>query len=130
MHWYLDVLKKYVDFKGRAQRQEYWMFTLLNTIVTIVLLIGAGAIAVELEIAAVAMLPNLYTLAVLLPSLGVVVRRLHDTGRSGWMFLVVFVPIIGPIALLVFMVQDSNPEENQYGPNPKLAGAKPELATV
>ena len=106
------------------------MFTLINTIVTIVLAIGAGAIAVELEIAAAAMLPNFYTLAVLLPSLGVLVRRLHDTGRSGWWFCIVLVPVIGPIAVLVFLVQDSNPNENQYGANPKLAGADPELATV
>lgn len=123
MHWYLDVLKKYVDFSGRAQRQEYWMFTLLNTLVTIVLVIGAGVIATSLDMAAVALLPNLYMLGVLLPSLAVVVRRLHDTGRSGWWFLFIVVPIVGPILLFVYLVQDSAPEENAFGASPKLAVA-------
>ena len=119
MHWYVDVLKKYAVFSGRAQRQEYWMFTLFNIIITLVLFIIAGVIATALEIAAAGLLPNLYTLAVLLPGIAVTVRRLHDTGRSGWWLLIAFVPFIGAIVLLVFYVQDSQPGENQFGPNPK-----------
>ncbi|MCH7910220.1 MAG: DUF805 domain-containing protein [Candidatus Hydrogenedentes bacterium] len=119
MHWYVDVLKKYAVFSGRTQRQEYWMFTLFNIIITLVLFIIAGVIATALEIAAAGLLPNLYTLAVLLPGIAVTVRRLHDTGRSGWWLLIAFVPFIGAIVLLVFYVQDSQPGENQFGPNPK-----------
>ena len=119
MNWYIELLKKYAVFSGRAQRQEYWMFTLFNIIITLVLLIIAGVIATALEIAAAGLLPNLYTLAVLLPGIAVTVRRLHDTGRSGWWLLIAFVPFIGAIVLLVFYVQDSQPGENQFGPNPK-----------
>lgn len=114
MEWYLKVLKNYVGFQGRARRKEYWMFFLFNLIVSIVLAIVESLVGLE------QMLTGLYSLAVLLPSLAVTVRRLHDTGRSGWWFLISLIPIIGAIVLLVFTVQDSQEGENQYGPNPKL----------
>jgi uncharacterized membrane protein YhaH (DUF805 family) len=120
MNWYLEVLKKYAVFNGRARRMEYWMFVLVNAIIGVALgLIEAAAgIAPESD---QSVLPTLYGLAVLLPSLAVGVRRLHDTDRTGWWLLIALVPIIGAIVLLVFMVQDSQPTENQYGPNPKGA---------
>lgn len=113
MSWYLAVLKNYVGFSGRARRTEFWMFTLFNFIVTMVLgfveqLAGTGGF-VGLA----------YALAVLLPSLAVSMRRLHDTGRSGWWLLLGLIPLLGAIVLLVFMVQDSKPEANEYGANPK-----------
>lgn len=114
MHWYLEVLKKYAVFSGRARRQEYWMFFLVNFIVSVVLAIIGWTIDM-------AFLQSLYTLAVLLPGLGVTVRRLHDTGRSGWWILIGLVPLVGTIVLLVFMASDSQPGNNQYGPNPKAA---------
>ncbi|MGX4690553.1 DUF805 domain-containing protein [Streptomyces sp. JNUCC 63] len=116
MNWYLEVLKKYAVFSGRARRKEYWMFVLFNFIVSIVLLAIGKAIGVEV-------LSGLYSLAVLLPGLGVAVRRLHDTGRSGWWILIGLVPLVGFIVLLVFTVSDSQPGDNQYGPNPKAAVA-------
>ncbi|MCM3078559.1 DUF805 domain-containing protein [Brevibacillus invocatus] len=112
MQWYLKVLKNYVGFSGRARRKEYWMFTLFSVIISLVLSL------VENMIGLTQVLTGIYSLAVLLPSLGVLVRRLHDTGRSGWWFLIAFIPLVGAIILLVFACQDSK-EDNQYGPNPK-----------
>ncbi|MER5786945.1 DUF805 domain-containing protein [Streptomyces sp. NPDC048291] len=116
MNWYVDVLKKYVVFSGRARRQEYWMFTLINTIIAIVLI----AVGAAIHFSALA---AIYDLAVLLPSLGVAVRRLHDTGRSGWAILVGIIPLVGWIFVLVWLASDGKPEENQYGVNPKYAAA-------
>lgn len=116
MYWYLEVLKKYAVFSGRARRREYWMFFLVNFIVGLVLAVIGRVLDLEI-------LQYLYSLAVLLPGLGVAVRRLHDTGRSGWWLLISLVPLIGAIVLLVFLVSDSQPDTNQYGPNPKTAVA-------
>jgi uncharacterized membrane protein YhaH (DUF805 family) len=116
MQWYLQVLQRYIDFTGRATRTEYWMFALFNVIVSIALSIIGYVVAGSNGQSA---LSSLYSLAVLLPSLGVSVRRLHDTNRSGWWLLIAFVPVIGIIVLIVFLVQDSDPGENRYGPNPK-----------
>ncbi len=113
MNWYLQVLKKYAVFSGRARRKEYWMFVLFNTIIVFVLGFVEGLFGGPGIIA------NIYSLAVLIPSIAVFVRRLHDTGRSGWWFFIGFVPLVGAIVLLVFMVKDSDPGDNQYGPNPK-----------
>lgn len=115
MNWYLDVLKKYAVFNGRARRKEYWMFFLFNIIIAVVLGIIEGIVGGP------GVLGALYGLAVLLPSIGVSIRRLHDTDRSGWWLLIGLVPLIGAIVLLVFFVQDSQAAENQYGPNPKAA---------
>ena len=113
MNWYLEVLKKYAIFSGRARRKEYWMFMLFNFIIAFAL-----SIVEERSI-----LVSLYSLAVLLPGMAVAVRRLHDTGRSGWWLLIGIVPIIGALVLLVFMVQDSQSDDNQYGPNPKAVAS-------
>ena len=121
MNWYLEVLKKYAVFSGRARRMEYWMFALFNTIIGFVLGIieGIAGIAPETDESVLAIL---YTLAILLPTLAVGVRRLHDTGRTGWWTLILLVPLLGPIVTTVFFLQDSQPGENQYGPNPKADG--------
>ncbi|MFI5963813.1 DUF805 domain-containing protein [Streptomyces asoensis] len=116
MHWYVDVLKKYAVFGGRARRQEYWMFTLFSVIISIVIAIIDSVIGSSI-------LGILYTLAVLLPSLGVAVRRLHDTDRSGWWILIGLIPLVGAIILIVFLATEGKQEPNQYGPNPKLAPA-------
>lgn len=114
MNWYLEVLKKYAVFSGRARRKEFWMFCLFNIIIAIVL----GT--VEGIVGSPGILGGLYSLAVLIPGIAVSVRRLHDTDRSGWWLLIGFIPIIGALVLLVFMVLDGKPGENQYGPNPKI----------
>jgi uncharacterized membrane protein YhaH (DUF805 family) len=115
MNWYVEGLKKYAVFSGRARRKAYWMFTLFNVIIVIVLGI------VEVLVGGPGVVGILYSLAVLIPCIAVSVRRLHDTNRSGWWLLIVLVPLIGPIVLLVFVVLDSQPGANQYGPNPKAA---------
>ncbi len=115
MDWYLEVLRKYAVFAGRAQRKEYWMFVLFNFIIVIVLW------SLEAIAGGPGILPNLYNLAVLVPSLAVAVRRLHDIDRTGWWLLIMLIPIVGAIVLLIFLVQDSQEGENEYGPNPKVA---------
>lgn len=114
MNWYIEVFKKYAVFEGRARRTEYWMFQLFNCIFLVLLTL------VESATQNTGILIGLYVLVVLLPNLSVTIRRLHDTNRSGWWFLISFLPVIGPIILLVFMAQNSVSEENQYGENPKI----------
>ena len=115
MNWYLEVLKKYAVFSGRARRQEYWMFVLIS------ILISIGITVIESMIGSPGIIGMLYSLAVLIPSLAVGARRLHDTGRSGWWLLIGLVPLIGVIVLIVFFVMDSQEGSNEYGENPKAA---------
>ncbi len=117
MNWYLKVLKKYAVFSGRARRTEYWMFLLFNFIIAFVLGFVEGLAGGP------GIVGMLYGLAVLIPGIAVAVRRLHDTDRSGWWLFINLIPLIGAIVILVFMVQDSTPGENQYGPNPKTETA-------
>lgn len=115
MKYYLEVLKKYAVFNGRARRKEYWMFFLFNIIISIILGFVEGLVGSP------GIIGLLYSLAVIIPGIAVTVRRLHDTERSGWWLLTAFVPLIGAIVLLVFMAQDSKSGQNQYGANPKEA---------
>ena len=119
IHYYTDVLKKYVVFTGRASRKEYWMFALWNTAIYIVLFFLLEIGRNTAMVAIVAVIYLLYCLGVFLPSLAVLVRRLHDTNRSGWWILISIVPFIGGLVLLIFSVIDSQPGDNIYGPNPK-----------
>lgn len=107
------ITKHYFDFEGRARRSVFWYFFLANFIVAIILnivdsVVGTGGI-----------LGMLYSLAVLLPGLGLSVRRLHDTNRSGWWLLIALVPLIGAIVLIVFDVQEGTKGPNQFGADPK-----------
>ncbi|MEA1921891.1 MAG: DUF805 domain-containing protein [Pseudomonadota bacterium] len=117
MEWYIEVLKKYAVFSGRARRKEYWMFFLFNVIITFVLGI------IEWLLGSSGILGTLYSLAILVPSIAVSIRRLHDTGRSGWWLLIGIIPFIGAIVLFIFMIQEGKDDENVYGSNPKLATA-------
>jgi len=119
MNWYLTVLKKYAVFGGRARRKEYWMFLLFNIIFTIVAVILDNVLGTAIENLGYGLFYILYGLAVLLPALAVTVRRLHDTGKSGWWIFISLIPLIGAIWLLVLLATDSQPGKNQYGPNPK-----------
>ena len=119
MNWYLKCLKQYADFSGRARRKEYWMFTLFNIIFAIVAMIIDNVVGTASPELGYGVFYGLYALAVFIPGLAVAVRRLHDVGKSGWMILIALIPLIGAIWLLVLMVTDSNPGENQYGQNPK-----------
>lgn len=123
-----SVFGNYANFSGRARRSEYWFFYLFNMIAVFVfIIIGAliGAIFGGGEGAVGGLgfgyiLYLLYALAAFIPSIAVTVRRLHDTNRSGWNILWCLLPCVGAIVLLVFMVQDSYPGDNQYGENPKV----------
>ena len=119
MNWYLEVLKKYAVFGGRSRRKEYWYFFLFNILISIVLMIIDGLTGTLSLEAGMGLLGGIYALAVLIPGIAVTVRRLHDTNHSGWWLLIVLVPLIGAIVMLVFMVKDSQPGENQHGPSPK-----------
>lgn len=113
MNWYLKVLKQYADFNGRARRQEYWMFVVFNIIFSIV----AGAL--DAAFGSWGAISGLYGLVVLIPGLAVSVRRLHDIGKSGWMLLVVLIPVIGTIWLIILFATEGTTESNEYGANPK-----------
>lgn len=118
MDWYLKVLQQYFDFSGRARRKEYWTFVMFNIGISIVLgiidflVLGAGESGFSI-------LSTLYSLAVMIPGVAVSVRRLHDTGRSGWYLLCALIPFIGAFIVLYFVVADSEPGHNSWGPNPK-----------
>jgi uncharacterized membrane protein YhaH (DUF805 family) len=125
MNWYLAALNKYAVFQGRARRMEYWMFTLFNTLIIVALSwidMFTGWYSLEGELG---MLSGLYSLAVLIPSIAVGVRRLHDTDRSGWWMLLCFLPLIGIVVLLVFFVLDGTPGSNRFGEDPKQLAAQP-----
>ena len=123
MNWYLKVLTLYTQFSGRARRKEYWMFTLFNMLIAMILLLIDNALGLSFNYLGnelgMGYLYWLYFLLTFLPGLAVMVRRLHDVGKSGWMFFIALVPIIGAIWLLVLFVKDSESGENKYGPNPK-----------
>ncbi|MDM7914552.1 MAG: DUF805 domain-containing protein [Candidatus Eisenbacteria bacterium] len=119
MNWYLGVLRKYAVFSGRARRKEYWYFALFNAIVCLVLMLIDRLTHTYSSTFSMGLLSGIYSLAVLIPSLAVAVRRLHDTGRTGWWLLLALVPFLGGLVILVFTVQDSRPGSNQYGANPK-----------
>ena len=112
-------MKKYASFSGRAQRTEYWYFILFYILILFGLSIIdsiTGSFSAE---AGIGLLGGLFSLALFIPSIAVGVRRLHDTGRSGWWLFIMLIPLVGAIVLLVFTVQDSSAGDNAYGPNPK-----------
>lgn len=118
---YKEVLRKYTVFTGRASRAEFWYFTLASILISIVLgMFGRLG----------NMLGFVYSIAVLLPTIGVGIRRLHDTNRSGWWFLLLLIPVIGWIVLIVFYAIEGDAGDNQYGPNPKGASMTPAPAAV
>lgn len=153
MQWYLKVLRQYADFTGRAHRTEYWMFVLVSTVISIVLTIVDYSVGLQLGEAAggaaYGVLSGVYSLAVLLPSLAVAARRLHDTDRSGWWQLITFAPfvlmmvvipfgvgtpsaavsvvvgvlalatLVAAVVLIVILATDGSPGSNRFGPNPK-----------
>jgi uncharacterized membrane protein YhaH (DUF805 family) len=128
MNWYFLVLKKYAVFAGRARRKEYWVFSLIHGVI----IFGLKGIELLMERFAlgsrVSLIEPIYVFATFVPLVAVSVRRLHDTNRSGWWFLMFLIPIANLILFFSFMTQDSQPGENQFGPNPKtdrLVGTGP-----
>ena len=112
MNWFVKCLNQYADFSGRARRTEYWMFTLVNCVIALVLGFVVGGTGLDF-------ISWIYSLAILIPSLAVCIRRLHDIGKSGWWYLICFIPLVGTIILLIWFCTDSQPGDNQWGPNPK-----------
>ena len=112
------VFGKYADFNGRARRQEYWWFTLFSLIISLVLNILTRAMAGSSLAMIFAVIAMIYGLGVLIPSIAVGVRRLHDMDKSGWWLLIAFVPIVGGLLLLYWFVQRGTVGPNQYGPDP------------
>jgi len=119
MNWYLTAMRNYANFDGRARRKEYWIFVILNTVFSLIALIFDNVLGLEKVTNGFSPLYSLFWAATLVPTLSVTVRRLHDTGRSGWYFLVGFIPLIGSIWLLILTVMDGDRFTNQYGADPK-----------
>ena len=125
MEWYLKVMKEnYSNFSGRARRKEYWMFTLIWCVVSFITALLDGALGLGFDMGYGVTSPygwiySIVTLVHFIPSFGVLVRRLHDVGKSGWFMLISLVPIIGGIWLLVLLCTDGDGSENAYGPSPK-----------
>ncbi|NDP22175.1 MAG: DUF805 domain-containing protein [Paludibacter sp.] len=119
MNYYLSVLKNYAKFEGRARRSEYWYFALFNFIFMIVAVILDNVLGTTIEPLPYGVFYFFYILVVFIPSISVLVRRLHDVGKSGWFYFILLIPLVGLIWLLVLMFTDSAPGENEYGANPK-----------
>lgn len=112
--WYMEALSKYVEFSGRSRRKELWTFVLVNFVISIILSVLDSIIGMG-----IGFIGTLFSLAIILPSIAVGVRRLHDIGKEGWWLLIGLIPVIGWIVLIYFYVQDSEPGANAYGANPK-----------
>jgi len=113
MYWYFAVIFKYAVFDGRSHREEFWTYILWYVLVLLVLVALAAMVGLHWVVLI------LYRLALAFPSIAAIVRRLHDTGRSGWWCLIGLIPIAGTIVLVVYLAQDGQPYTNRYGPNPK-----------
>ncbi|MAU54753.1 MAG: DUF805 domain-containing protein [Flavobacteriaceae bacterium] len=130
MEWYLKVMRdNYANFNGRARRKEYWMYTLILTVLLIALMaimFSALSLSDETRIETgpsgylTVLLLFVFLVVHFIPSLALTVRRLHDTGKSGWWYLIVFVPYLGNFVIFIFTLIDGDEGENKYGPNPKL----------
>ncbi|WP_019009494.1 DUF805 domain-containing protein [Deinococcus aquatilis] len=135
MNEFLSVFRNnYANFTGRARRREYWMFSLINALVIFALeipflLLALPSMSQDSEtspsaLSLVSLLPLvIYYFAALIPALALCIRRLHDTGRSGWLYLLILVPLVGSIIIIVFFATDSQPGSNKWGPNPKGTAA-------
>lgn len=111
MNWYIKVLKQYAVFNGRARRKEYWMFFLFNIIIVMILGFIEGIANIN-PTSDDSILANIYKLAILIPSIAVGVRRMHDVGKSGWFLLI-------PIYNFILAVTDGDKGSNEYGADPK-----------
>ncbi|GAP75104.1 hypothetical protein W04_1623 [Pseudoalteromonas sp. SW0106-04] len=112
MEHFTEALKRYADFTGRTRRKGFWMFVLFYLIFYVIAAVIDGVIGTIL-------FTSVLSLALFVPNIAITARRLHDTGRSGWMQLIALIPLIGAIVLLIFLVQDSQEGDNDYGANPK-----------
>ncbi len=115
VNYFVRVVKdNYFNFNGRDTRKQYWMFVLANVIISFVLSFVAGLISSDLA----RVISSIFSLAILCPSLGAAARRLHDTGKSGWLQLIALIPLVGAIVLIVFLAQPGQSGDNVYGEEP------------
>ena len=121
MSWFLAALEKYATFAGRARRREYWFFFLFYLLIYFALSILDSLFGAFDHKQGVGLLSGVFALGMLIPSLAVGVRRLHDVGRSGWWLLISLVPLVGLLVLLAFALKDGDRGPNAYGPSPKVA---------
>ena len=124
MEWYLKVMRdNYANFSGRARRREYWMYVLVQSIIMIGLMILDSVLGLDFELQGISLgYGYLYLIGVIvhfIPSLAVLVRRLHDVGKSGWFYFIFLIPIIGIIWLLVLYCTEGQKQDNKWGPDPK-----------
>lgn len=117
MEWYKKALQNYAVFTGRAHRTEYWMFILVHILILVAISF------VERSLGIGSFVSGLYGIALFIPIVSAAVRRLHDTGRTGWWYLLMLIPVIGTIIVIVMLIFDSEPGMNDYGPNPKIKDA-------
>ena len=121
IEWYKMAFTKYAEFSGRSTRNEYWWFVLCNILVTIALY-SIVIFAAIIDFAPLAFIAGLmifvYMFAAIIPSVAVLVRRLHDVGKSGWFYFITLIPLVGGIVLLVFLAKESEPRANEWGPIP------------
>lgn len=114
MSWYFSALSKYIQFCGRARRREYWFFLIISMLIGVLLsCVGeafGGGRGVQLE--------EIYSLLVLLPAIGVMIRRLHDSNRSGWWALISIIPVIGTVIMIYFMACPGTVGPNRFGADP------------
>lgn len=107
--WFVKCLKNYANFSGRARRKEYWFFFLTYLIALIITLVIDGILNTD------GIISVIFILAMIIPSLSVSIRRLHDINKSGWYWFIQMIPLIGPIITLIWLATDTKPEVNQWG---------------
>ncbi|MDI9312817.1 MAG: DUF805 domain-containing protein [Limnohabitans sp.] len=129
--WKKVVFENYANFNGRARRKEYWNFQLINIVsILIIVVIGISLSGNSDDVPLVFYLFGIIFLGIIIPSIAVTVRRLHDIGKSGWFYLISFVPYVGGLIMLYFTVLDSEQGSNQYGSNPKEFGNDDEINEI
>ena len=119
MNWFIDALKNAVNFSGRARRKAYWMFVLFYVIFAFVAVVLDGILGTVNPKTGMGVIGGLYIFLMLLPLIALSIRRLHDTDRSGWWFLINFVPLIGGLVFFVFTLLEGTRGDNRFGPDPK-----------
>lgn len=118
--WYKKVVfENYANFSGRARRSEYWWFILANFILSLIMIGLDMLVGTSLGDSPQGIIYFIYLILVFIPSLAVAVRRLHDTGKSGWYYFLILIPIIGAIWLIVLFATEGDRGTNQYGKDPK-----------
>jgi uncharacterized membrane protein YhaH (DUF805 family) len=120
IEWYKKVVfENYANFTGRARRSEYWYYTIASSIISIILMVVDNAAGLTFGVSNSGIIGMIYSFAVLLPGLAVLIRRLHDVGKSGWFLFIVFIPLAGIIWLFVVLCTEGDNGTNEYGADPK-----------